>query len=101
MVELARHYLLFYEVIDDYAQRREAFRDEHLAHARRAYERGELLLAGALAAPVDGAVLLFRTALREAVEAFAEADPYVTNGLVRSWRIREWMTVVWESVSHG
>jgi hypothetical protein len=28
--------------------------------------------------------------------AFAEGDPYVQNGLVSSWRVREWKTVVGE-----
>ena len=27
-------------------------------------------------------------------EEFARADPYVQNGLVRDWRVREWTTVV-------
>ena len=29
-----------------------------------------------------------------AAEAFATSDPYVTNGLVTSWRVRHWTTVV-------
>ena len=53
------HYLLIYDVSDDYLERRAAFRAEHLALAWAAHERGELLLGGALADPVDGAVLLF------------------------------------------
>jgi uncharacterized protein YciI len=28
------------------------------------------------------------------VEAFTKADPYVQNGLVTGWRIREWNVVV-------
>jgi uncharacterized protein len=28
------------------------------------------------------------------VEAFVEQDPYVRNGLVTSWRIREWNVAV-------
>ena len=88
------HYLLIYEVVEDYVARRAAFRAEHLAHARRACARGELVLAGALANPVDGAVLLFQGDSPEAAIAFAEADPYVCNGLVTSWRVREWTTVV-------
>jgi uncharacterized protein YciI len=27
-------------------------------------------------------------------EQFAAADPYVLNGLVTRWRVREWTTVV-------
>jgi uncharacterized protein YciI len=90
----AMHYLLFYEVVPDYAERRKAFRSEHLAHGRAAHARGELVLGGALADPVDGAVLLFQGESPAAAEAFAAADPYVRNGLVTRWRVREWTTVV-------
>jgi uncharacterized protein YciI len=88
------HYLLFYDVVPDYEQRRMALRAAHLAHAKAACARGELLLGGALADPVDGAVLLFRGDSLAAAEAFAVADPYVTNGLVTRWRVRAWTTVV-------
>jgi uncharacterized protein len=88
------HYLLFYDVTPDYLERRTQFRAEHLGLAREAHARGELVLAGALADPVDGAILLFRSDSPAAAEAFAEADPYVRNGLVREWRVREWTTVV-------
>ncbi|HEV7589523.1 MAG TPA: YciI-like protein [Longimicrobium sp.] len=88
------HYLLFYEVVDDYVERRTAFRGVHLSHARAAHERGELILGGALANPVDGAMLLFRGSSPAVAEQFAQADPYVRNGLVTTWRVREWTTVV-------
>src|SRR4051812_213195 len=88
------HYLLFYDVVSDYAERRVSFRAEHLALARAACARGELLLGGALADPVDGAVLLFRGESPVAAEAFAAADPYVRHGLVTRWRVRPWTTVV-------
>jgi uncharacterized protein YciI len=88
------HYLLFYDVVADYVTKRAPFRGAHLEHARRAVERNELVLAGALANPADGAVLLFRGASPAVAEAFAAADPYVLNGVVLKWRVREWTTVV-------
>ena len=88
------HYLLIYDVVADYVTRRAPLRSAHLAHARAAVSRGELVLGGALANPADGAVLLFRGDSPGAAEAFAAADPYVTNGLVTRWRVREWTTVV-------
>ncbi|HTH59929.1 MAG TPA: YciI-like protein [Paraburkholderia sp.] len=88
------HYLLMYDVSDDYLSRRPAFRDAHLAHAWAAADRGELLLAGALAEPVDGAVLLFDGDSPAVAEAFARDDPYVKAGLVVRWRVRPWQTVV-------
>jgi uncharacterized protein YciI len=89
-----KHWLLLYDLSADYLERRGALRAEHLALAWRAAERGELVLGGALAEPVDGAVLLFRAPSAAAAEAFARADPYVANGLVKRWRVREWTTVV-------
>ena len=91
-----RHYILFYDLAADYLQRRSQYRGVHLDLARAAQARGELVLAGALANPVDGAVLLFRAESDEVAKRFAEADPYVLNGLVKSWRVREWTTVVGE-----
>ncbi|UFS69039.1 YciI family protein [Geomonas sp. RF6] len=88
------HYLLFYEVTPDYLQRRAEYRDEHLALAWQAQERGELILGGALADPADCAVLLFEADSDEVVKNFVAADPYVKNGLVSSWRVRQWTTVV-------
>ena len=88
------HFLLLYDVVDDYVERRKPLRALHLAHARKALERGELVLGGALAEPADGAVLLFRGASPAAAEAFAAADPYVIHGLVTRWRVRRWTTVI-------
>ena len=53
------HWLLTYRVVDDYAERRMPFRDEHLALAWSAHARGELVLGGALEDPVDSALLVF------------------------------------------
>ena len=88
------HYLLMYDVIDDYVERRTPLRAAHIALAREAIARGELVLGGALANPADGVVLLFKGDSPKAAEAFAAADPYVKNGLVTRWRVREWTTVV-------
>jgi uncharacterized protein len=93
------HYLLMYDVVPDYVERRGAYRAAHLTHAWAATERGDLLLAGALADPVDGAVLLFDCADAGPVEEFAAADPYVRAGLVTSWRVRPWTTVVGDGAS--
>jgi uncharacterized protein YciI len=87
------HYLLLYDLADDYLTRRAAHRAAHLALAWQAHDRGELVLAGALAEPPDMAVLLFRGDSPAAAEAFAAADPYVKNGLVTRWRVRPWTTV--------
>jgi uncharacterized protein len=87
------HLLLEYSLTADYLERRAALREEHLALAQAAHERGELLLAGALPDPYDRAVLVW-TAPRETVEDFVARDPYVVHGLVTGWTVREWNVVV-------
>jgi uncharacterized protein len=94
------HYLLFYDVSPEYMARRAEFRGAHLELAWAAHERGELVLGGALADPVDGTVLLFTGDSPGAAEAFARADPYVQNGLVTSWRVRPWTTVVGDDAAN-
>ena len=86
-------WVLFYDVVEDYVARRAPLRSDHLALLSQVQERGELVLAGALAEPVDGAVLVFRCDDAGPVEAFVAADPYVQAGLVTSWRIRPWTVV--------
>jgi hypothetical protein len=88
------HFLLLYDVAPDYLTRRGEYRAEHLALGWAAHARGELVLGGALADPVDGAVLLFRGDSPAVAERFAEADPYVRHGLVTRWRVRPWTTVI-------
>jgi uncharacterized protein YciI len=90
----AAHFLLFYEYVPDVVARRAPHRAAHLALARQAVDRGELLLGGAYADPVDGALLLFRCDSPAVVEAFVAADPYVEHGLVTRWWVRRWSTVV-------
>lgn len=88
-----KHFLLFYDPADDYIERRPAYRDAHLEKAWTSHEAGAFVLGGALADPIDGAVLLFTGETSAVAEEFAKADPYVVNGLVKSWRVREWTTV--------
>jgi uncharacterized protein len=111
------HYLLLYDVVDDYLTARAPFRKTHLLHAMAAHQRGEIVLAGALAtrqpvrasafaiepddthAPPLGAVLVFQGDSPKAAEDFAKADPYVINGVVTAWRVLEWTTVVGDNPS--
>jgi uncharacterized protein YciI len=93
------HFILFYEVEDDYLARRGVYRTEHLGLARAAVERGEMVMAGAFDEPADGAALIFRGDSPRAAEAFAQNDPYVKNGLVKRWRVRKWNVVVGEGAT--
>lgn len=87
-------YLLTYDVVENYVERRAAFRDEHLKLATEYAERGILILGGALADPVDQAVLVFQADSPAPIEDFVERDPYVKQGLIRSYRIRPWTVVI-------
>lgn len=92
------YYMLLYEVIDDYVNRRAPFREEHLRIANEAVEKGQLMLGGAFDNPVDGAALVFNADGRSVVEDFVKSDPYVKNGLITDWKIREWTVVIGSAI---
>jgi uncharacterized protein len=93
------HFLLFYEFVPDYLDRRAQYRAEHLRSAWESKERGDLILAGALTDPTDGAVLLFQGESDANARAFATNDPYVKAGLVTRWYVRAWTTVVGDAAA--
>ncbi|HEX6137541.1 MAG TPA: YciI-like protein [Casimicrobiaceae bacterium] len=88
------HYLLFYDFVPNYLDRRPAYRAEHLKLAWEAHAKDGLVLAGAFAEPADRGMFLFEGASPDAAKRFANADPYVRNGLVKRWEVRSWTTVV-------
>ena len=85
------HFLLIYDLAPDYLERRAAYR---AAHLKLAWEAKGVLLGGALGEPADRALLLFEGDSAEEAKRFANADPYVRNGLVKRWEVRPWTTVV-------
>jgi uncharacterized protein YciI len=82
------HYLLSYEFVEDMTERRVPFRAEHLALARTAFERAELVVAGAFSDAPPGAIMIFRADQSDVVDRFVAADPYVQSGLVTRWQVR-------------
>jgi len=88
------YFALLYSVVDDFVAARAPYRAEHLGLAEAAHRRGELVLAGAFADPVDRALLVFRATDRQVVEGFAQSDPYVRAGLVTHWEVRPWTVVI-------
>lgn len=88
------YYILFYTTVSDYVEKRAAYRAEHLRLAQEARESGSLVMAGALAEPADGAVLVFKGDSAKVAEDFAKNDPYVLNGLIKDWEVRPWTVVV-------
>ncbi|MGS2720119.1 YciI-like protein [Paraglaciecola aestuariivivens] len=94
------HYILFYEYAPDYLERRGDFRDQHMALAKASIDRGDFFLGGAFANPADGAAIVFKGSSQKVAESFAKEDPYVINGLVTSWSVREWTTVAGKDAEH-
>jgi uncharacterized protein YciI len=88
------YYLLLYDVVENYVEKRKPLREAHLELAKKARARGELVLGGAFTDPVDGAALVFKGDDPSVAERFARNDPYVVNGLVQKWRVRSWNVVV-------
>jgi uncharacterized protein YciI len=82
-------YVLFYESADDVMSKApEHFPARH-ARLQEFHARGALLMVGTFANPQkEGSMAIFTT--REAAEEFVKDDPFVLNGVVRDWQIREW-----------
>ncbi len=88
------YYILFYKTVENYVEKRAPYREEHLAYANAAHDRGELVIAGALDEPADGAVLVFKGESSAVAEDFAKRDPYVRAGLITEWNVRPWTVVI-------
>jgi uncharacterized protein YciI len=88
------YYLLFYDFAENAVERRAPFREAHLTLASESVAKGTLLLGGAFAEPVDGALLVFEADDEATVLEFVRRDPYVANGIVTSWRVRPWTVAV-------
>jgi uncharacterized protein YciI len=87
------HLILFYDYVPDILDRRGPHREEHLARIGEAVDAGRIVTAGALGDPPTGAAIVFADVGADAVEAFAEGDPYVRNGLVTGRRVVPWTVV--------
>jgi uncharacterized protein YciI len=89
-----RYFALFYDVIEGFVEKRMPVREEHLLMVREAHARGEIVMAGALGDPPEGALLVFRASSSAVAEEFAGRDPYVRQGLVAGWKVKPWAVVV-------
>jgi len=82
-------YVSFYESADDGLSTAPVHFPAHSARCDEFRERGVLLAAGTFGDPLhQGSMAIFTT--REAAEEFIAGDPFVINGVVRGWEIREW-----------
>jgi uncharacterized protein YciI len=82
-------YVLFYDSADDVLAKAPAHYPAHSARLEEFRARGDLLMVGPFGNPQEeGSMAIFAT--REAAEEFPREDPFVLNGVVKSWHIREW-----------
>jgi uncharacterized protein YciI len=81
-------YVLYYVSADDVREKAPLHFAAHAARWKQFQAEGTLLMVGPFANPEEGAMAIFTT--REAAESFAKDDPFVKNGVVKSWVIREW-----------
>lgn len=88
-----KHFVLIYDYVPDYMEKRAPHRPVHLEHARASVARDELQLGGAFTDEPWQGMLVFKAETAATAEAFAAGDPYVLHGVVKSWRVREWVTV--------
>jgi uncharacterized protein len=82
-------YVLMYESSDDVLSKVPDHMPAHSAHGQSFHDRGLLIAYGPFGDPqTQGSMAVFTS--REAAEEFAKEDPFVLNGVVRRWEIREW-----------
>ncbi|GAA4590933.1 hypothetical protein GCM10023194_48920 [Planotetraspora phitsanulokensis] len=82
-------YVMFYDSGDDVASKSPAHFAAHRARLDEFHDQGTLLMVGTFGDPQnEGSMAVFTT--REAAEEFAREDPFVLNGVVRNWYVREW-----------
>lgn len=60
----------------------------HKAFLDQFVNRGEVVGVGPFTDPEGGNMALFRS--RPAAEAFAKGDPFLLEGLVKEYRIKDW-----------
>jgi uncharacterized protein len=80
-------HILFYDYVENIAERRAPHREAHLARINEWRDQGKILLAGAIGSPPHGAAIVFDVDDPAEVERFAAADPYVLAELVTERRI--------------
>jgi uncharacterized protein YciI len=66
----------------------------HLGRTQAFQAEGRLLMAGAFPGADQPLETMAILTSRQAAEDYAAGDPFVLNGMVTSWQIREWNDVV-------
>jgi uncharacterized protein len=93
--QLVQRYVVFYESADDVMSKAAPVYPRHLARLKQFRDRGDLLLVGTFGDPqAEGSMAIFRS--RQAAEEFVRDDPFVNEGVVKAWTLREWDEVASE-----
>ena len=88
-------YVLLYESADNVATKAPPHFPAHKQRLDEFHARGDLLMVGTFGDPQSqGSMSVF--ASREAAQEFAQGDPFVINGVVKRWEIRDWDEVLTE-----
>ena len=86
-------FVLTYRAVEDFLPLARENGPAHREHYRAFADRGDLLMIGPMAEPVDGdAMAVFTT--REAAEEFVSGDPFVVHGVVAEWAVRPWNEIL-------
>ena len=87
-----KYHVLFYEP-GEVNEKAPLYADAHRAWYEKFHRNGTLVMIGPFAnAQEEGTMSIFTS--REAAEEFAADDPFVLNGVVASWFVREWDEVL-------
>ena len=90
------HYLLRYQYVDGIDVLREPYRYEHLSRLWAEADAGKVLLAGGAGDPVSEGIIVWDVEDPSVIHAYAQEDPYMTAGLITSYDVVPWRTVVGE-----
>jgi uncharacterized protein YciI len=82
-------YVVFYTSADDVRAKAPAHFPAHRRRLDDFHARGDLLMVGTFGDPQEqGSMAIFRT--RSSAEEFVAGDPFVRNGVVSRYEIRDW-----------
>ena len=86
---MSTKYVLLYESADGVAEKAPVHFPAHSERLQQFHRDGTLLMVGAFGDPQnEGSMAIFTTLA--AAEDFVSEDPFVLNGVVRGWQVREW-----------
>ena len=96
-----KYYVAFFEIDKKYKTLRDVTAhspetiSEHLARSNRLHKEGKVLMAGAfLDRPDEPLTTMGVFYTREDAEEYAKRDPFVLNGMVANWYVREWGNIL-------